>query len=181
MKLADGFSMRSGWLQKPTNSRAYRPWLIERGSLTRKLQQASKVFAVRPVQFCRCKPLPDEAQQLKLRPWHRAWVREVYLDCNHKPAVFAHSVLPIGSLRGSWQNLGRLGSRSLGSALFSNPLVRRTPLTFRKLSKQHPLYDKAVLQLKSAPPELWARRSVFHLGSSTILVTEIFLPQVLAL
>ncbi|HZV61289.1 MAG TPA: chorismate lyase [Methylophilaceae bacterium] len=181
MKLKNLVSMPGGWLRKPVNSGAYRPWLMERGSLTRKLQQASKHFAVRPARFVNSKPLPDEARLLKLKPWQKTWVREVYLDCNHKPTVFAHSVLPVDSLRGSWLNLGRLGNRSLGSALFSNPLVRRTPLAFRKLSRQHPLYYKAALQLQSPPPELWARRSVFYLGSSAILVTEIFLPQVLVL
>ena len=181
MKLKNPFSMHEGWQRKPVNSGAYRPWLIERGSLTHELRQASKHFAVRPVQFRNSKPLSDEAWLLKLKPWQKAWVREVYLDCNHKPTVFAHSVLPVSSLRGSWQNLRRLGSRSLGSALFTNPLLRRTPLAFRKLSRQHPLYYKAALQLQSPPPELWARRSVFYLGSSAILVTEIFLPQVLVL
>lgn len=169
------------WLTKPMNSGPYRSWLIERSSLTRRLQRASGAFAVKPVLFCKCRALPEEGRLLKLRPWQKAWVREVYLDCNHVPAVFAHSVLPFSSLSGRWQGLGRLGSRSLGTALFSDPRVKRTPLAYKKLASRHPLYGKAVRSLSNPPSALWARRSVFFLGDSAIMVTEIFLPQVLTL
>lgn len=169
------------WLRNPLGSGLYRKWLQDKGSLTRRLQRASKAFAVRPVGVHGGRPLPEEARLLKLKPSQTAWIREVYLDCNHEAAVFAHSVLPHDSLHGSWQGLAQLGNRSLGSTLFSNPGVQRTPLSFRKLSQRHPLYRKAIRQLQSPPPELWARRSMFFLGSSVILVTEVFLPQVLTL
>lgn len=118
---------------------------------------------------------------MKLGPEQNALVREVLLCCNHKPAVFAHSVLPFRSLQGSWRELPRLGSRPLGAALFSNPRVRRTPLQFKKLTINHPLYRAAQRYLELPAQSLWARRSVFFLGSSAILVTEVFLPQVLTL
>ena len=163
------------------NSGLYRPWLMERDSLTCRLQVACKTFKVEPIQFHQERALPEEARLLKLRPWQRAMIREVYLHCNGMPAVFAHSVLPCPSMRGNWQGLRRLGTRPLGAALFSDPRVMRTPLTFKKFGVRHALYGKAVQRLDAAPAELWARRSVFYLGRSAISVTEIFLPQVLSL
>jgi chorismate--pyruvate lyase len=170
----------SHWLTQPLNSGRYRSWLLEGGSLTQRLQLASASFEVKPLQSSG-RPLPEEARLLKLGPKQKALVREVFLCCNGKPAVFAHSVLPFASLQGAWKGLTRLGSKPLGAALFSNPKVERTPLEFKKLSANHPLYKASQQHMGLIAEELWARRSVFFLGASAILVTEVFLPQVLTL
>lgn len=117
-------------------------------------------------------------QLLGMRPHERALLREVCLNCDGRPVVFAHSVLPRRSLRGPWQSLGRLGNKPLGAALFANPAVIRTPLSFRKLMPGHPLYLRAASLLEMKPHCLWARRSVFMLECAAILVTEVFLPGV---
>src|SRR5690606_30594459 len=101
--------------------------------------------------------------------------------CNHAPVVFAHSVLPFRSMRGVWAGLGKLGNKPLGGTLFSNPRVSRTPLQFKKLSRRHPLYRRAAVNCEIQSGELWARRSIFYLKGSAILVTEIFLSQVTSL
>ncbi len=182
MKVLDKpFSLRSRWLKKPVNSGAYRRWLIDSGSLTRRLQLRCSDFSVKPVRLHDGKPQLDEALLLNLSPRQKALLREVYLYCSSQPVVFAHSVLPHKSLRGDWQGLGRLGNKSLGATLFTNPNVIRTALEFKKLSKHHLLYHRAVANFDSRPQALWARRSVFNLDGAVILVTEVFLPQVLTL
>lgn len=95
--------------------------------------------------------------------------------------VFAHSVLPLPGLRGPWQGLSKLGNKPLGAALFANPLIKRTPLAFKKLGTRDPLYLRACQILTATPPQLWARRSIFSLKDSPILVTEVFLPDILRL
>ncbi|MDP2247858.1 MAG: chorismate lyase, partial [Nitrosomonadales bacterium] len=107
--------------------------------------------------------------------------REVHLHCDDVPVVFAHSVLPQHSLRGEWLALGHLGNKPLGAALFMNPKVTRTQLEFKKLSNQNALYRRAVAHLTIKPQAVWARRSIFRLKRSAIMVTEVFLPQVLKL
>jgi chorismate--pyruvate lyase len=179
--LAKPFSTRSRWLKKPVNSGAYQHWLIDKGSLTRRLQLRCRDFCVKPIRLYNAKPQMDEASLLNLPSQQRALLREVYLYCSNKPVVFAHSVLPHKSLRGDWQGLGRLGNRPLGAALFANPKVVRTVLEFRKLSIHHVLYRRAVANLDNRPRTLWARRSTFSLNGAIILVTEVFLPQVLIL
>jgi chorismate--pyruvate lyase len=173
--------MRSRWLKKPVNSGAYRHWLIDKGSLTRRLQLRCRDFRVKPIKLYNAKPQVDEALLLNLSLRQSTLLREVYLYCSGQPAVFAHSVLPYKSLRGDWQGLGRLGNRSLGATLFTNPNVVRTALEFKKLSIHHALYRRAVANLDSRPQALWARRSAFSLNGAMILVTEVFLPQVLTL
>ena len=177
--LVKTFSTRSRWLKKPVNSGAYRHWLIDSGSLTRRLQLRCRDFCVKPIKLYNAKPQADEVLLLNLSPQQTALLREVYLCCSSQPVVFAHSVLPYKSLRGDWQGLGRLGNKSLGATLFTNPNVVRTALEFRKLSNHHALYRRAVANLDSKPQALWARRSVFNLNGAEILVTEVFLPRVL--
>lgn len=169
------------WTRKPINSGAYRHWLLHVGSLTRRLQSVSRGFEVRPGRHLYARPQLDEAGLLGLPRRQRVLLREVYLCCDDVPVVFAHSVLPRRSLRGEWQRLGRLGNQPLGTALFMNPGVTRMPLEFKRLSRQHALYRRAVRTLDIRPPALWARRSVFRLKHSAIMVTEVFLPQVLTL
>jgi len=159
----------------------FRPWLIERGSLTRRIQECCEAFSVRHVLQRHAKSGRDEAALVDVRPRELALLREVYLYCGATPVVFAHSVVPRRGLRGPWRALTRLGSRPLGAALFANPVVRRMPLQFRKLNAHHELYRRACRLLEVKPSHLWARRSVFSLRGSPILVTEVFLPGILEL
>lgn len=172
------FPSHAAWLPKPAGSGSYRHWLVDAGSLTQRLRERCLNFSVTHVIQRWARPLPDEATMLGLRRQQRALLREVCLSCDGRPAVFAHSVLPRASLRGEWHDLGRLGARPLGAALFANARVVRTPLSYRKLLPGHALYRRAVAVLQDAPPCLWARRSVFTLQDASILVTEVFLPGV---
>ncbi len=126
-------------------------------------------------------PHRDERPPLRLGPRRLALIRDVLLTCADKPLVYAHSVIPLAGLNGPWRMLSRLGNRPLGQALFADPRVRRAPLEFRRLDSRYPLYRAAAVHLAEAPPSLWARRSVFSRGGRPILVTEVFLPEVLRL
>lgn len=135
---------------------------------------------------------------LGLKTNQHALIREVVLMSNNQPVVFAHSVLPHKSLRGVWRGLGKLGNQPLGAALFANPKVKRTPLEYKKLSRHHPIFIRvsrmnnqfqlgysarttlAVAEhVLNTQKVLWARRSVFSLNCAKILVTEVFLEQLL--
>lgn len=194
---------RANWLKSPVNSGKFRSYLIDKGSLTRRLQLQSQQFAVTPLLLKRAKTSQDEATLLALKPQQHALQRDVLLVANGVPVVFAHSVLPKKSLRGAWRGLGRIGSKPLGAILFSNPKVQRTPLTYKKLSRHQRLYQRILRCLSSnnhiannhlahhqmlsqfqLGESMWARRSVFslrysNLGHAKILVTEIFLPALL--
>ncbi|MBU0594000.1 MAG: chorismate lyase [Pseudomonadota bacterium] len=159
----------------------YRPWLVDRGSLTHRIQMRCNAFSVRGLRLALGRPGRDEAASVNLNPRNFALLREVHLYCSETPVVFAHSVIPRAGLRGPWQALSKLGSKPLGAALFTNPRVQRKPLEFKKLNRRHELYRRACRILKERPAHLWARRSVFVLGRYPILVTEVFLPGILEL
>ena len=156
-----------------------RHWLIDRGSLTARLKGRYPDFGVRPVLLKNAKAFTDELKQVSLKVHQHALIREVVLMGNEQPVVFAHSVLPYASLRGAWRGLGKLGNKPLGAALFANVKVKRTPLEYKKLPRHHPIYLRVAGHMPNMHNVLWARRSVFQLNCARILVTEVYLAQLL--
>ncbi len=169
-------SSRRRWLNKPIYAKEAQSWLIDKGSLTARLQQHYCQFSVNLVSSQYAKPMQDEVFLLQQASYQTALIREVFLMGACYPVVFAHSVLPRYALRGPWHGLARLGHQSLGATLFANPKVKRTPLTYQKLYQHHPMYQLVAQHLRIQPSHLWARRSVFSLASAAMMVTEVFLP-----
>jgi chorismate--pyruvate lyase len=182
------YDRRGHWLERLPRSRGSAPyydWLVHVGSLTGRLRARCPDFSVALLRQRLERPGRDEQAGLKVRRGEVAWVREVVLLCGGRATVFAHSVLPRRSVRGAWHLLVGLGTRPLGAVLFADPRIRRMPFAFHKLDSRDPLYHKAVAAAAefdgSAPAELWARRSLFCRGGRPILVTEVFLPEILKL
>ena len=174
--------MKNDWKKSPLGTgRGLSKWVRDRGSLTERIMAKCGDFGVRHVANRYARVNRDEARRIGVNPKAFALVREVYLCCGEKPVVFAHSVAARASLKGPWRNLAALGQKSLGSAFLSNPRVKRDDLEFLPISKRHPLYAKSCRFMAHRPARLWARRSLFGLGRSEILVTEVFLPEILGL
>jgi chorismate--pyruvate lyase len=110
----------------------------------------------------------------------QALTRDVVLYCGETPVVYAHSVLRPGCRGAGWRLMQGMGSRPLGAALFTDPRIRRLMLRQRKAGRGHELFRQAP-PLARPGGMLWARRSLFMVGKSPILVTEVFLPAILAL
>jgi chorismate--pyruvate lyase len=160
-----------------------RDWLATPGSLTARLVAASGQFRVRRLHQYRAPCLVDEARAIGLSRVQRAWEREVLLECDGKPVVFAHTVVPASADASDWPLFSALGERSLGSTLFYDPLVRRGRLEFARLDAGHPLVRRAqaALGLKDDKNIYYARRCVYRRRQGLLLVTEVFLPAVLEL
>jgi chorismate--pyruvate lyase len=147
-------------------------WLIEPGSLTARCQAACRDFRVRLLRFGRARALADEGAG---RPTVR--VREVLLECDGTPVIFAHTTLSTatGGRLSNW--IARLGSRSLGSLLFAHPGFVRGGIEYCRLDARHPLFRR-VAAVAPTGTVLWARRSRHRLGFQEVLVTEVFLPAI---
>lgn len=157
-----------------------RPWLTEPGSLTLRCQRHCREFRVRPLRQELARPLVAAGGPARAS----LPLREVLLECDGQPVVFAHSVLsaPRGGVLGRW--FAGLGSRSLGSLLFAHPGFRRGAIEYLRLGPLHPLHRQVCRHVpaQGAQPALWARRSRHFLGAHSVLVTEVFLlPGALAL
>ncbi len=160
---------------------AYTPWLRDHGSLTARIAQRCAKFSVLPVRSGDARIAFDESSVLNIPARQFAYSREVFLLADGQPMVFAHSTCATKNLRGAWQAMRGLGNHSLGSLLFTHPLITRQPLHYQALRGNHRLYQRAVSVLKNPPPVLYARRSLFTLQHAPLLVTEVFLPEILHL
>ena len=157
------------------------PWLHDYGSLTRRIQQRSNHFAVCKVHSGLARIALDESTLLGVASQRLAYSREVFLYADNQPVVFAHSACAPKHLRGAWAAVAGLGNQPLGALLFAHPLIKRQPLNYKALRATHPLYQKAAVVLSNPPSKLWARRSLFYLHDQPLLVTEVFLPEILRL
>ncbi len=163
------------WCLAPVSAGAQRAWLTDRGSLTARLQRHAGAITVRVLFQGLRRANADEAF-LFAPATRRVLVREVLLMRGAQPLVFAHTVLDAAALRGPWRRVAGLGNRPLGAALFADPRIARDPLRQKKIGRAHPLHRRVSALLPGLPATLWARRSLFALGRSPILVSEVFLP-----
>jgi chorismate--pyruvate lyase len=165
----------------PSHPDPWRAWLTWRGSLTWRIVARSERFRVQRIQQHMRVPNEDEYRALG-RPSHkRALVREVILLADERPVVLAHSIAARADLFGVWRSLRGLGNRPLAEALFSDPLVTRAPLEFMRVDSRHPLWRRAQHVFGREFPVLWARRSLFRKHGRPLMVTEMFLPEILEL
>lgn len=156
--------------------RALQPWLAERGSLTARLVAHYPQFSVRVLRQREQPPHGDELATLQQRRRARVLTRDVLLMSGQTPLVYAHSVATRSAVRGGFRRLKGIGNRSLGSMLFADPTIRRSPLAWRQIDRRHPLWQQAHAAVGPLPARLWARRSLFITGPDRLLVTEVFLP-----
>ena len=174
-----GYHTRLTWckkqhcLNKPLNVKLKR-WLFDTGSLTSRLiDHCSGRFSVKVIAIKRATPTPDEITALAMRPRSHALIREVHLCCNNKPLVYARTIIPVSSLRGSLRGLALLGSKPLGVVLFSDKSMRRKPMEITSLKPGHKYH---AWTKRNETEVVWGRRSVFNLKQQELLVSEFFLP-----
>ena len=157
-------------------------WLTTEGSLTARLIAHSNAFRVRRLHQRSSVCLADEARAIGLPRPERVWEREVLLECDGKPVVFGHTVVPTGCTAADWPLFSALGERSLGTTLFYDPLVRRGQLEFARIRAGHPLLSRVRAATGAAEDAIYyARRCVYRRHQGLLLVTEVFLPEVLNL
>jgi chorismate--pyruvate lyase len=150
------------------------PWLAEPGLLTSRVR--AQCGAPARLRLLRLDPAPlDPAVACRLGVDDAmCLLREIEFTCGPRRWIFAQSVFPQSTLR-SHPWLRELGDRGLGESLSAVEDVRREPLEYSELRPGHPL-ARAALPESADAVSIWARRAVYRLGGSPILVQEVFLP-----
>ena len=141
--------------------RQWQEWVLDRGSLTKRLQHASNGdFYVRVQKQCIALPSLSERKALKLAIGRQALIREVELVCHGAVWVRARSVIPLSTLSGEERQLRSLGDKPLGAFLFASRSMKREQLEISRY------IDNTGAS--------FARRSVFKLHGKPLLVVEHF-------
>ncbi len=143
--------------------------LLQINSLTQGLQKACAEFSVALLHLgsshIEADEIPFFAKDAPL------WAREVHLQLQGEPVVWARSVCLDGN--NAWQEVLDCGTRSLGSLLFGGDMdVTRSAFEYALLPQEHILaqkYQQAIV----------ARRSVFTYKAETLLLQECYLPTLL--
>lgn len=149
-----------------------RRWLLDDGSLTGRLIDLNLgQFSVQRLHQAWEVPLLSERRLLGIPDRQQAIVREVALQLNGKPVVFARSVLPISSLTGKLAHLRRLQNKPLGAILFKQANMHRSPFELARIAGDNEYLPTHLHQTDPA----WARRSRFDINQKGILVSEVFL------
>jgi len=148
-----------------------RGWLLDDGSLTQRLVDTGRRFSLQRWQQRWERPRPDEARRLQMAPRELALVRQVVLRLDGEAVVFARSVFPARSLTGPLLRLRRIANQSLGTFLFAQQGMRRSPFELSLLRGDSPFLPP---ELQQASPA-WVRRSCFRIARRRLLVAEAFL------
>jgi chorismate--pyruvate lyase len=155
-------------------SKEWRFWLLSSGSLTKQLRSLCNTdISIKLLSQKYQRPLLSERKALRNSVYGASFIREVLLCYAHHPIVFARTVCPRHYRHGIWREIQQLDDRPLGDWLFGNHCAIRTNVELARLSSN-------CLYLKGQLPRgisLWGRRSTFNVRNSSILVTEVFLPN----
>lgn len=148
-----------------TVPRCWKSWLEEPGSLTRRLKSlAASSFAVKVINEYWGVADTSECRLLNIRRKQWVYIREVELWGRGQCWVKAKTLIPKESFIGPLASLRTIGNRPLGERLFSDPQISRGNIEVARVFDDEPV---------------WARRSLFSLGSQPLLVTEVFMPCLL--
>ena len=152
--------------------------MFDSGSLTARLiDYCDGQFSVKVLSVKRATPTPDEKEALGLKTRSQALIREVLLLCNNEPVVYARTIIPVSSLRGALRGLALLGNRPLGAVLFSDKSMKRYPVEITSVKASHKCYS---WMRHKGEEKIYGRRSVFVLRDKELLVSEFFLPSLVA-
>lgn len=147
-------------------------WLLANGSLTEKLKKHCSNFSVTVLGEHLLSPLPNELPS-QTEP---VWVREVLLSLDDIPWIFARTLIPQTLLNNSLYDFIHLGNRPLGELLFTSSDIVPGKIEVAAFETCGRLAQLATSLSQSVDDTLWGRRRYFHIGTSELIVSEIFLP-----
>lgn len=122
---------------------------------------------------------PDERHFFTDQPGRHGTVREVCLSAGGLPLLIARSTLTSRRLQ-EHPTIRELGNHALGSLLFAGG--KASPWTVREmihLGADSPLFPLVRKRHRGVQAHYWARRTLFWLFDEPLLVTEIFLPELI--
>lgn len=154
-------------------------WTYEAGSLTRRLRCCYHDRVTVKVLWQQWRmPFLSERKRLKHAEHHYAFIREVLLHNDGKPLILARTVIPAGTIKVARSNLAHLGTRPLGEVIFASPRLERLEMDVALLKPS--LWTPVALVEAGIKQPIWGRRTVYAIHDRQMLVSEFFLPEVLA-
>jgi chorismate lyase len=170
---------KDAFVQKIAHKDDLVAWLLHSGSFMRRLADHGVDNAqIQVLKEGWGLPSLQEQRMLQLPFRTFVWMREVVIQSSDTIWMFARTVIPRVTLSGKERELQHLKTRSLGSVLFRYPDLERSEFDYFILGAEKKL-EREVAKYVTIPDEgLWSRRSVFTLQKKSVLLTEVFFPEV---
>ena len=178
------FNCEPLWLENRQGLRHKLPnnvqsWTYESGSLTQRLRNFyGDAVAVKVLLQRWHKPFLSERCLLKLPEHQYCLTREVLLHANGKPLILARTIIPASTIKVVKSNLSHLGNRPLGEIIFSYPKLERIAMDVTLIDPS--TWMQSALAEAGIDQPVWGRRTVYAIAHKQMLVSEFFLPEVLA-
>lgn len=173
------FQNRLSALQYKTTSPVLRDWMQFSGSFMQRLKEHGIANpTIQVVQHHWQLPNREERNELNLSFRTSALVREVLISDTSTIWMYARTIFPRNTLTGRHKQLAHLKNRSLGSVLFKDPTLQRSPFEIAVIQPGMKLHAKIAKAVDRAMPELWSRRSLFNVRGKSVLLTEVFMPEI---
>jgi len=154
--------------------------LADNGSLTRRVRgRCGGGFEVQVIEHSVIQPDQLECDLLGVAPSTDAISRRVYLCCDGHPQIYAQTLIALSEA--NRQLTGRiqaLGSQSLGSLLFRDPLAVKRYMHLACVSLSHPFFaaENSARRTEARNEEaVWVRRSLYVYEGCELIVYEAFI------
>lgn len=161
-------------------SQALNKWLCDQGSFMKRLKQNGIHDAkVTVLSQGWQRPLFSERAILKMSDHQVALVREVLIKSKQAAWMYARTVFPHEALTGASRRFMFLKNRALGTILFKHPVWQRSSFELLQLTKDSTEYKKISQLTPLQNQAIYARQSVFKQKDKKILLSEVFLPDLI--
>lgn len=156
-----------------------RSWAYEAGSLTQRLRDYYGNTITVNILFHQWRaPFLSERRQLHLPLTRFCLIREVVLHTNGKPLLLARTIIPEETIKVAHRNLSHLGTRPLGEVIFSYPDLERVTMDLALIMPT--VWTEQTQHNANITQPIWGRRTVYAIQKRPMLVSEFFLPEILA-
>jgi len=154
--------------------------LADNGSLTRRVRGGcASDFEVQVIEHSVIQPNRQECDMLSVAYTTDAISRRVYLCCAGHPQIYAQTLIALSeSNRRLTNRIEALGSQSLGSLLFRDPLAVKRYMHLASVYLSHPFFEanKSACGTESREEQaVWVRRSLYVYEGCELIVYEAFI------
>ncbi len=105
----------------------------------------------------------------------KVWIREIVHCVRQRPWVWTRTVIPVTTIENT--NIPANTSQSIGTFLFSDSNLKRSPFLFCILPYTHPYYQSFQSCCPKSAVPLWTRCSTLLFKKFPLLIIETFLPD----
>lgn len=157
--------------------------LADNGSLTRRVRERCAAasngdFEVQVIEHSVIQPDRLECELLGVRDAIDAISRRVYLCCAGRPQIYAQTLIALSEANSALtKRIEALGSQSLGSLLFRDPLAIKRFMHLAFVPRSHPFFaaDRTGWGAETANKAVWVRRSLYVYEGCELIVYEAFI------